>query len=40
MSGVGRLASTISALDATSAGDFASRAPRATSALVASGCAS
>jgi hypothetical protein len=38
--GVGRLHSTISALEATSAGDFASRAPRATSALVASLCES
>ena len=35
-SGVGRLISTISATEATSAGDAASWAPRATSGLVAS----
>ena len=40
MSGVGRLVSTISADEATSAGDFARRAPRATSGLVASLCMS
>jgi len=40
MSGVGRLVSTISADDATSAGDFARRAPRATSGFVASLCVS
>jgi hypothetical protein len=40
MSGVGRLVSIMSALDATSAGDFARRAPRATSGLVASLCVS
>ena len=36
MAGVGRLISTVSAIEATSAGDWASCAPRATSGLVAS----